>query len=437
MTRCLALAWLTALAAGAAAQEPSDRLKELERRVEILTAEIERLKLGAAAEEPKAETDKPGEAPAATKVYRAAEKKVSIGGYGEMSIQDFAKRKENADAAGTRDEADFVRAVLYAGYKFNDWILFNSELEFEHGSTGKGRGEVSIEQAYLDFQLHKTLGMRAGLLLVPMGFMNEIHEPTTFHGVQRPAAERLIIPSTWRENGAGFFGEAGPARYRSYVLAGLQAVSNTGVGGFRGTDGLRNGRSSGARSFAEDSAWVSRLDIEPIPGVLAGGSLYLGEADQNLTASAVPVTLWEAHAQAERWGAEVRGLYAEGRIGNADAVNAAQLAAAGAAGVSAANRVGGRIFGGYVQGAYNVLSLWPGATAHYLAPFLRYERVVTQARVPDRFGPGDASNSRKEYTLGLTYKPIPQVAVKLDHQWNLNRARTGVNQLNLGLGYVF
>jgi hypothetical protein len=346
-----------------------------------------------------------------------------------MIHQEFARRKQNADTAGKRHETDFLRAVFYFGYKFNDWILFNSEIEFEHASSSK-RGEVSVEMASIDFRPHKELGLRAGLLLMPMGLINEIHEPTAFHGVRRPSVETNILPSTWRENGVGIFGEIGPVSYRSYVVSGLQAVSNTNVTGFSASSALRNGRSSGSKSFAEDEAWVSRVDIKPFPGVLVGGSFYMGEADHNFTAAAIPVTLWDLHASGQYRGTEWRAVYAEGRIGNVDSLNAAQ----GFTNV-AKNSVGRKIFGGYLEGAFDLLSLC-SHTQQYLAPFFRYERYDTQLETPDAFAK-DPANSRVEYTLGLTYKPIPQVAAKMDYQWLFNQARTGINQVNLGLGYIF
>jgi hypothetical protein len=348
-----------------------------------------------------------------------------------MLYQNVSKRKQDASSAGTRDTVDFLRAILYVGYKFNDWILFNSELEFEHGTTGSGRGEVSIEQAYVDFRFRDEIGARAGTLLVPMGLQNEIHEPTTFHGVRRTSVEQNIIPSTWRENGAGVFGDLGPVSYRSYLITGLQSTTNTGVTGFSSSSGLRSGRSSGAKSLAEDFATVTRVDYKPVQGVLIGGSFYAGQADQSLTLNSTPVTLWEGHLKAEYRGAELRALYAESHIGGADTVNIAQ-------GFTSAGKtsIGSKLFGGYVESAYDVLSRIRNSKGHYLAPFFRYERYDTQADTPSAFEK-NPQNSRVEYTAGITYKPIPQVAVKADHQWMLNQARTGVNQWNLGLAYIF
>lgn len=425
-----ALSAVLALSPSAALAQDAAKLTELERKMDVLTQEIEKLKLGGAAE-PAADRPEQGLAPAATKVYRAAPNKVSIGGYGEMTYTNASRRKQNADPSGSKSVADFARAILYAGYKYNDWILFNSELEFEHGTTGNGRGEVSVEQAYLDFKLSGPASIRAGLVLVPMGLVNEIHEPTTFHGVKRPSVEQSVIPSTWRENGVGVFGSLGPVSYRSYLVSGLQAVSNTGVTGFSASTGLRSGRSSGAKSWAEDVASVTRVDYEPVAGTLVGGSFYVGQADQDFVAASVPVTLWEAHARAAWRGAELKALYAEGRVGNADALNAAQGNT-----TTGGGSIGRKLFGGYVEGAYDVLSLLADSKGHSLSPFARYERYDTQADTPELWAKNPA-NSRVEYTAGLTYKPIPQVAVKADHQWMRNQARTGVNQWNLGLAYIF
>lgn len=423
-----ALALAAFVAAPLAAQSADPKVLELERKLDALSGEVERLKLGEAA--PPELNSILGFGPAASKVYQGSAKRVSIGGYGEMSYQNYRGRKQNGTTAGKRDITDFVRAVLYAGYKFNDWITFNSEIEFEHASEGK-RGEVSVEMAALDFTpWGKALGLRTGLLLMPVGFTNEIHEPTTYHGVNRPSVETNLIPTTWRENGVGVFGEAGPFRYRSYLVSGLQAASDGVVTGFKGDKGLRDGRSSGSKSYSEDFAWVGRADVAPVPGVEAGGSLYMGEADQRaVNAPQVPVTLWEMHAKGQWRGAELKALYTETHIGNVGALNAAQ-------GFAGNKSVGIDLFGGYVEAAYDVLGAWSGNRGHSLSPFVRYERYDTQKTVPDGFTK-DLANSRVEYTLGLTYKPITQVAVKLDHQFLKNAAQTGVGQTNVGIGYIF
>ena len=254
----LAAAVLAAVPARAE-DAPSARLGELERKVDALTQELEKLRLGAAAETPSAAAPQPGLSPSASKVYSALPDKVSLGGYGEFVYKAPSRRQQNGDPSGQKKQADLQRMVLYAGYKFTDTLLLNSEIEFEHAGSGEGsetRGEVAVEQAYLEYRPFKELGARGGLVLVPLGLVNEVHEPTAFHGVNRPSVEQTIIPSTWRENGVGVFGEVGPVAYRTYALAALSAVSSTdpAADGFTAANGLRGGRTEGTNSPANDLA---------------------------------------------------------------------------------------------------------------------------------------------------------------------------------------
>ncbi|MBI3291378.1 MAG: hypothetical protein HYZ73_00995, partial [Elusimicrobia bacterium] len=251
------------------AEEP--RFLELERKLDLLSAEIERMKLGeTAAAEP---TPAPvfGLAPAAAKVYHV-KKGVSLGGYGEMVYENFRKRKEDGTSSGKKNQLDFVRFILYAGYKFTDKLLLNSEVEVEHATTDDNKGEVAVEFAYLEYLWMKPLGVRAGLLLIPMGFLNELHEPPVFHGAKRPNVERNIIPTTWRENGVGIVGNVGSLAYRSYLVAGLRAVKDADdkIDGFSADSGIRKGRTAGSKSRADDLAWVGRLDYVGFPGALVG-----------------------------------------------------------------------------------------------------------------------------------------------------------------------
>ncbi|MBI4064610.1 MAG: hypothetical protein HY401_09980 [Elusimicrobia bacterium] len=409
-------------------------LVELERKIDILTQEVEKLKLGEAAAEPVYESVY-GFAPAAAKVYHV-NRGVSIGGYGEMTVQDFDSKREDGKASGKLREADFLRAVIYVGHKFTDKILFNSEIEFEHASTAGGsapRGEVSLEFGYLDFMFRKEANLRAGLLLLPVGLTNELHEPIVFHGSLRPAVERNFIPTTWRENGVGLFGTLGPIEYRSYAVAGLQAVKDAtpGVKGFSASTGLKDGRSKGAKTTAEDLAWAARADYKGVPGVVLGASVYTGNSGQSMANSSGVVdgsiTLWETHASWNYQGLELKGLYGVGSIGDAAKINAMN-------GLAGNKSIGERMFGGYAEAAFDVLSLC--RSKQYLAPFARYERYDTQSEVPAGFSK-DPANSRAEFTYGLTYKPHPNTVIKADYQNLKNQAKTGVDQFNLAIGYLF
>jgi hypothetical protein len=267
-----------------------------------------------------------------------------------------------------------VRNVLYVGYKFTDRILFNSELEVEHATTGEGdeeKGEVSAEFAYLDFKPWKSVGLRAGLLLMPVGFVNELHEAPVFHGARRPAVETAIIPSTWRENGAGVFGETGPVQWRAYVVAGLSSA------GFE-AEGIREGRQGGSDSLAEDLGVAARADFTGVSGLLAGASVFTGESGQGNVVGGAElrgrVTLFEGHAQYEWRGLQLRVLGARTRIDDAALINEQN-------GLVDAESVGECQHGWYAQAAYDVMTLWPSGRWS-VTPFVRYEELDTQAEVP-------------------------------------------------------
>ncbi len=337
------------------------------------------------------------------------------------------------------NEFDFLRAILYLGYKWNDRFLFNSEIEFEHASTDKS-GVVSVEFAYIDFLYRPKINFRGGMVLIPVGFLNELHEPTVFYGVTRPQVERVIIPTTWRENGGGVFGDIGPFTYRSYVVAGLTSS------GFSSSSGLRGGRQKGSKSIAEDFGWTGRLDLTGYPGFLVGGSFFVGDSGQgetSLTGSPGSpgspgstgtkiggrVSLFDIHGQYNYRGLQLRGLYVMGRIGDAALINQSL-------GLAGTSSIGSELWGWYLEGAYEFVGLGKVGAAWALTPFIRYEDYDTQAEVPAGFLRNPVNN-RSVTTFGLEVEPIYSVVLKLDFQNFRNRAGTGINQWNFGIGYQF
>jgi hypothetical protein len=407
-------AQLAALGA-AGAGTPEERLAELERRLEILAAEIERLTLGEAA--PEADRVEHGMGPAATKVYRV-ERGLSLGGYGEMLYEAVDSERDDGAASGRSDRLDFLRAIVYFGYKFDDDFVFNSEIEFEHASTGSG-GEASVEFAYLDWLARPEANVRAGLVLIPMGLLNELHEPTVFATAKRPDVERVILPSTWRENGFGLWGDVGGLAYRTYVVNGLRAS------GFS-AGGLRGGRQKGAQALAEDFAWVGRADWTGIPGLLVGGSAYLGDSGQDLPV-AVGTTLFEGHVDWRWQGLRLRALATRAELDDVAALNQAL-------GLTGNRSVGEELEGWYVEAAYDVLAGRGGGRS--LLPYLRWEELDTQAAVPAGFAANPANDS-ESLTLGVAFQPIDQIILKADYQDYDNGAGTGIDQLNVALGYIF
>ena len=403
--------------------------KKVEETTISLASEIKQTRLGQLIPEKKELKSQWGMGPAASSVYNV-DSGLSIGGYGEANYRAFVE-----DANGKDNQGDTLRLVTYLGYKFSDNILFNSEIELEHGTTddiggdsGDKSGEVSVEFAYLDFLLEKQFNVRAGNLLIPMGFINEIHEPNYFYGVLRPDVERYIIPTTWREMGMGFFGQgeaAGKLEYRTYVVNGLRASR------FEDT-GIRDGRQKGNQALFEDVAWTSRLDFSPeaVPGLLVGSSFWIGGSGQNEEFNGsyptVLTTIGEAHAQYNYRLLQLRALGAWTGIQNA-------------ADVSEQNgeTIASRQDGWYVESAYDILPHLVSGTRQSVAPFFRYERMDTQASVPSGF-PRDGSLDKTIYTVGLSYKPVDKVVIKADYKnYQVDGPTPTADEVALGLGFVY
>lgn len=404
-----------------------EKIKRLEEQIKVLADEIEAIKSASVTEPPVYETEF-GVAPAASKVYRV-DQGVSFGGYGELLIGNV---KEDS-----HDIVDTLRLVLYNGYKYNDHIVFNSEIEFEHGTTGSNKdgkaGSASVEFALIDFLISDEFNLRAGLLLTPFGIVNEIHEPTTFYGVGRPEVERRIIPSTWRESGAGAhgtfdLGSAGELSYRAY------AMSSADARGFKASDN-RSLRIKGNRARFDDIAFVGRLEYDPIPGLKVGGSVFYGNTGQDEEVNGQTIDglfqMYEVDAQFQYAGLDLRALSVWTMLDDAALIN--QLNE-----YEGSKSVGEEQSGWYVLGAYNIFSALNSGSKYmeYLAPFFRYEKFDTQKDVPAGYERNPA-NERTQYTIGVNYKPIPNVVVKAEYQNLDNEADDATNQFNFGIGYVF
>jgi len=399
------------------------RIAELEEKVEILTEEMGRLEsIFAVPEELKLESFS-GLGPAASKVYKR-DQGLSIGGYGEIRLRTF----HNVDDDDPDDVFDALRAVLYVGYKFNDNWVVNSEFEFEHGGTG-GNGSVSAEFVTVDYLWKDEVNIRAGLLLIPMGFVNEIHEPNFFFGAERPEIERVILPSTWRENGVGIYGRvADRVAYRAYV-----------VNGFRGADftsgGLRGGRQKGSKALANDFAFVARVDVDVAPGLLLGGSVYTGQSGQEEEVGGVDVpdartTIYELHGQYKGRGVSVRALWTEAFIDEAGGLSRV-------IGKLPTNSIAQHMRGWYAEAAYDILPIFLEGTRMSLEPYFRYESYDTQRDVSDLGFARDKSKDIDLYVAGLQFKPIPEVVFKLDFRHFDPADGDRADEVQALLGYVF
>ncbi|HVL46132.1 MAG TPA: hypothetical protein VM407_15020 [Acidovorax sp.] len=342
-------------------------------------------------------------------------------GYGEINYNRPTKSTD-------RTQLDLRRFVLGLQHRINDRTKIVGELEVEHAVTSASDpGEVALEQAYVEHQLTPLLAARGGLFLMPVGLLNETHEPTAFYGVERNFVETAIIPTTWREAGAqvianfdnGLTLQGGIST--SFDLTKWDATSSEGA-----ASPLGSIHQEAAKAKARNLAWFGAANWRGVPGLLVGASLFSGNATHGQAGFAnARVTLADVHARwtPGRW--DLSALYARGSITNTDSLNLAQ--------VGNATLIPKSFDGWYVQGAYR---LWQQGE-YALSPFVRLERFNT-ARAFTDLGPGltpDAARTEQVATVGANFWVTRSVVLKADYQ--RFRVNTQANRVNVGLGWSF
>ena len=437
-------------AEGASKKSTDERLDTLEGQVKTLAGELSKAVTEAAVPKDGNWENYYGVGPAAGKVYRK-DSGLSIGGYGEVLYQYNSSSTAfpsldggddspygNVSPGPNNGKFDMLRAVLYVGYKFSDKWVLNSEFEFEHA----GKSSVYVEFLNLDYQATEALNFRVGLILNPMGFVNQVHEPTFYYGGQRPEVEQRMIPTTWREMGGGVYGRVlDRISYQAYAMVSLDGEDFN-------AEGYRGGRQKGIKSTANNWSFTARADVDIIAGLMAGGSVYTGHQGQNKGVGNLQMTMYELHAQFKRFGFTGRALFAQSFIDDPSLVNAALTANTDAGGgiAGAAPLLAKESQGWYIVGAYDVLSLLLPDSRQSLEPFIRYSQVNTQknfqggANAPSQPQLDNGQRYNTEIiTVGLQYKPIPQLVFKLDYRYEKAKV-TGeaVSKLiQAGVGYVF
>lgn len=356
-------------------------------------------------------------------------KNLSIGGYGEVNFY-----KPFVDNTITNGTLDVQRFVLMLGYKFSDRAQVIAEIEYEHVK------EVFVEQAFFQYRVNDYLNIRAGLMLIPMGLVNEFHEPTTFNGVIRPHLDKYIVPSTWREIGAGITGriQSASLKYQLYVTNGFNGYD--GTANFSGKNGLRGGRQKGAKSFMSSPTFSTKLDYYGIPKLKLGAAAYIGnsqssaydginDGDQNLLdfadSTVVGIKMIGINAIYTIKGIQLRGQYVYTAISNTIEYN-------GSTGSDLANTMDGY----YAELSYNIFYGTNIKTS--LTPFVRYEKYYTHKKVDTEITQNLAYN-RTDITMGLGYKFTPGLGVKADYQFYKNEdpLDNGSGQFNMGLAFWF
>ncbi|MEO5989688.1 MAG: hypothetical protein ABIU54_12850 [Candidatus Eisenbacteria bacterium] len=432
----------TPLAARAQSPASEERLAEVEKKLDAALAEIGRMQASGVDTSTSSIRSHLGFAPAASKVYAVASG-LSVGGYGEMLLESFDRQREDGELTGRAPQLDLYRVVFYLGHKFSDELLFNSELEWEHSgvfdeasvevdpSSGQGAAELSgestIEFAYLDWSRHRAFGVRVGKVLVPMGLVNEQHEPPVYLGARRPDVERILVPSTWGANGVGVYGEvANGFEYRAYVLEGLDA------NGLSAASTIRGGRQSGSSSATTHPAFAARLDWRGTAGLVLGASGYTADTWQDAQPTArrlsPRVSMLDLHARWQWRGLQTAGLWVQGTLTDAGALSDAR-------GLAGSARLGERFSGGYLEAAYDVLPTVHPGTRYAFLPYVRFESYDTQDSVPG--GSESPANERTVLTVGAAFKPHPNVVIKADRQQRSNDADTETDQWNMAVGWMF
>ena len=341
---------------------------------------------------------------------------VTVGAYGEIVYN------QPEDANG---DLDVHRLVMLLGYQFNEKVQFFSEIEFEHVK------EVYVEQAFVNYNVAQNLNLRAGLMLVPMGIINEYHEPTTFNGVNRPGMDHEVVPATWREIGVGLTGRINSASlsYQAYLFNGFKSTDEDGNGLLGGSSALRGGRQKGAESTIATPNLSAKVEYYGILGLRLGLSGYFGrtQADnalKDVDGADVGLAMvgLDARYAYERFTA--RGQYIYASLTDTEAYNNLT-----------GRDLGSALSGWYAEAAYN---LFPMANKQKLFAFARYEDYDTHAETAGSLVQNPAYD-RNDVTFGLNYHIAPGVVFKGDYQImdNAVEGADSKNQFNLGVGVWF
>lgn len=387
-----------------------NRLQQLESELNSLKTELSNIK--------QASTTAASEKTEA----KAAANDTTLFSYGEIN---YNRPTHDSNAA----QADARRIVLGLEHRMDTRTKAVIEIEFEHAVTAApdDPGEVAVEQAFVEHQINNTLSARGGLFLIPMGLLNENHEPTAFYGVERNYVETAIIPSTWREGGFALIG----ALDNGLTLeGGVSTGFALGKWDATGTDGQESPLASVhqelAQAKAKDLSFFAAANWRGIPGLQLGVSAFTGGVGQDeATLTDSRLFLWDAHARWTPGKWDVSALYARGTLSNTASFNQTL--------VGNPTLVPELFEGRYVQVAYQ---LW--ANDNYkLAPFARMETYNTGASYAD-IGAGltpDTLPTQHVTTVGANIGIGQGVVVKMDIQ--RSHSNSALDRFDLGLGWSF
>jgi hypothetical protein len=352
----------------------------------------------------------------------------SFWGYGQLDYN-----RPTARAGDT--VADLTRAVIGFNHVFDESTRVYGEIEWEHAvASSSDKGETEIEQLYVEHALAPNYGVRVGLMLVPLGLLNEHHEPSNYYGVERNFVEQAIIPSTWREGGVAMYGST---EWGLNWNVGIGTGPNLGDWDPTADEGRISPLGSIHQELqlakARDPSIYAAGNWQGIPGLLVGGGIFtgkIGQGNATLPVNDSRLVLGEAHVRWQPGPFDLSALYTRGTISNTQDLNLQFL--------GQPTPVPKSFWGGYVQGAWHALA-WGNDSS--LSPFLRYEMFNTAAAYATQpFGLGTAPlPTQRVWTVGANYYLNPNVVFKIDYQrfHYEDVALSYGNRFDLGLGYQF
>jgi hypothetical protein len=379
---------------------------------------------------------------------------ISFGAYGEIKFG----RRQNPDAGGQWQTGfDAARVVLSPTYAITKNIIFNAELEFEHGgiavdSDDKLAGSVDVEQLFIDFKIHEQFNWRApGIDLIPIGYINEHHEPNQFYSVNRPELYLGLIPSTWRSPATRVYGLLGNGL--SYAFQVSQSIEDFGdsfdkrtdanilaagpyVGGFSIDSALGLSRTpvGDLRQVNDTLAYAGRLDYQPpwLPGFAGSISGYYSpnttprgaHADSGAALGKSSLTLFDTEFRYRHpnTGLELRGEYVRVGFGNPANLRANNDG-------DDANNIGKSMYGYSGEIAYHFPLGTILESAWEAIPFYRYtfENFQTSGFAGTDLDAPTGKGRMQFHTAGIAIAPSPKVVLKLTYQKAINDDPAGAN----------
>jgi hypothetical protein len=330
-------------------------------------------------------------------------RRTKVGAYGQVQL--FVD-------GGSNVNAQLPLAAFLIEHRPTDWVRIAASIQVEDGTS------AGMQQALVETAPYAAIGLRGGLIIMPIGLGNLSPEPTSYLTVDRPLTDQLIVPAVWRELGVGIFGQVVPGlRYEGAVVSGLDGTGLSAEAPLWGT------RGDGSSIAAHDAALVGRLELYDLPpGLIIGGGGYTGGASHGVDAlSGLRVAIAEADLRYHNHGFDLRAEYA--RIWIIDSYLANDYF-----GLLGQSAVPSRGRGFYVEAGYDLLRLGAPETVQELVLFGGYENVDPRSQMspynynlPTITGPGQLppqapSPSRSYVRGGIDYRPLPSVALKLDVQ---------------------